>query len=48
MTVLRSAASEAGQRLVPDRNGREFNEAWAAMLTASDYDRLTASLAHAR
>jgi hypothetical protein len=25
---------------MPDRNGREFSEAWAAMLTASDYDRL--------
>ena len=40
MTVLRSAASEAGRRPVPDRNGREFGEAWVAMLTASDYDRL--------
>lgn len=26
---------------MPDRTAREFSEAWAAMLSAADYDRLT-------
>jgi hypothetical protein len=26
---------------MPDRTGREFSEAWAAMLSAADYDRLS-------